>query len=518
MKIIAMYLPQYYRTKENDLWWGEGYTDWTAVKGAEALFEGHDQPRVPLNGNYYDLEKKETMQWQADLMKKYGVDGICMYHYWFKNGRRVLEKPEQNLLQWKDIDMPFCFSWANETWARSWAKIPAANPWSQKYENGKSEGTPAEKAVLVEQDYGNVESWREHFYYLLPFFKDKRYIRIDNKPVFLFYLTYDIHCLDGMISEWRKMARENGLNGLYLIGSDILEWQKEFLDAEMLSEPNTANADLVFSKVNGNSPRTTYDQLWNQILINCYQRNLKTYYQGITGVDTSPRQGEKACLTEHASPERFAFYLGEIIKKSYKAGNELLFLNAWNEWGEGMYLEPDERYSYGYLAAIPQARQCANQPLKTDIREEYIDKLYAALKEQSHRRENNLRMLSGWLFIAQLGVSLGRKLREAGFAHMAIYGMGVLGRHLYKELKANDIIIDYLIDRCQDGIDLEEPVYRLQDDLPETELIVVTVSVEAAEIVRALNVQRRIRSMTIEEVIQIYGEGDSVRKSVGERK
>ena len=381
MKIIAMYLPQYHRVEENDLWWGDGYTDWTAVSGAEALFEGHDQPRVPLNGNYYDLLKKETMQWQANLMKQYGIDGICMYHYWFKDGRRILEKPEQNLLQWKDIDMPFCFSWANERWARSWAKIQTRNVWSKKYEKG--EEVSSDTGVLLEQDYGNEKLWREHFYYLLPYFKDKRYIRIDNKPVFQFFLTYDIHCLDGMISEWRDLARKNGLAGLYLIGSDVLEWQKDFLDAEMLSEPNAANSALYFSRLNGKSERTTYDQLWNQILLNCYPRNIKTYYQGITGVDTSPRQGEKACLTEHAAPERFGFYLGEIIKKSYKAGNEILFLNAWNEWGEGMYLEPDERYEYGYLEAISQARKCYDQPLKTDIREGQITELYTALVKQS---------------------------------------------------------------------------------------------------------------------------------------
>ncbi len=112
MKIIAMYLPQYHRTPENDEWWGEGFTDWEAVKKAKPLFEGHNQPRVPLNDNYYDLLEKNTMQWQADLMHEYGIDGMCIYHYWFKDGRQVLEKPAENLLRWTDIDMPFCFCWA----------------------------------------------------------------------------------------------------------------------------------------------------------------------------------------------------------------------------------------------------------------------------------------------------------------------------------------------------------------------------------------------------------------------
>lgn len=503
MKIIAMYLPQYHRVNENDLWWGEGYTDWTAVSRAEPLFEGHDQPRVPLHNNYYDLSKKETMQWQADLMKKYGIDGICMYHYWFKDGRRILETPEQNLLQWKDIDMPFCFSWANERWARSWANIPVANVWARKYENAD---TSSENGILLEQDYGDAKLWREHFYYLLPFFQDKRYIRIDNKPVFQFFLTYDIQCLDEMISEWRELARKNGLDGLYFIGSDVLEWQKEFLDAEMLSEPNAANCDLAVLKVNGSSRNHTYDQLWNQILLNCYQRDIKTYYQGVTGVDTSPRQGKTASLTDYAKPEQFAFYMGEIIKKSYKAGNELLFLNAWNEWGEGMYLEPDERYGYGYLEALAQARKCYAQPLKLDEREEQIVELYNVLKKESRRTWSNLILLDKWLFMVQSGISIGDRLRKAGFTHMAIYGIGVLGRHLYKELKNNDITIDYLIDRNKDALEMDEPVFRIQDDLPETEMVIVTVSVEASEIAGILNDKRHIRSMTINEIMKQYGE------------
>ena len=118
MKVIAMYLPQFHRVKENDEWWGEGFTEWTAVRGAKQLFNGHYQPRIPQNRNYYDLLEKDTMLWQASLMKQYGIDGMCIYHYWFKDGRKILEKPAENLLQWKDVDMPFCFSWANETWAR----------------------------------------------------------------------------------------------------------------------------------------------------------------------------------------------------------------------------------------------------------------------------------------------------------------------------------------------------------------------------------------------------------------
>lgn len=119
VKVISMYLLQFHKVKENDEWWGEGFTEWTAARQALPLFDGHYQPHVPLNANYYDLLDKGTMQWQADLMKKYGIDGQCIYHYWFKDGRQILEKPVENLLRWTDIEMSFCFCWANESWART---------------------------------------------------------------------------------------------------------------------------------------------------------------------------------------------------------------------------------------------------------------------------------------------------------------------------------------------------------------------------------------------------------------
>ncbi len=130
-----MDLPQFHRIPENDMWWGEGFTEWTAVKAGEKFFEGQMQPRVPLDGNYYDLLNEQTMRWQADLMRKYDIYGMCFYHYYFKDGRKILEKPAENLLEWKDIEMPFCFSWANETWARSWSNINGKNAWSSKFDN-----------------------------------------------------------------------------------------------------------------------------------------------------------------------------------------------------------------------------------------------------------------------------------------------------------------------------------------------------------------------------------------------
>ena len=144
MKVIAMYLPQFHKVKENDEWWGDGFTDWVSARQAVPLFDDHYQPHIPQNRNYYDLTDKKTILWQAELMKKYGVDGVCMYHYWFKDGRKILEKPAENLLQWKDVNMPYCFCWANETWARSWSNIKG-NVWSNLSEPMKREGPSSKR-------------------------------------------------------------------------------------------------------------------------------------------------------------------------------------------------------------------------------------------------------------------------------------------------------------------------------------------------------------------------------------
>lgn len=160
MKIIAMYLPQFHTVKENNEWWGEGFTDWVSARNAIKLFENHYQPHIPFNEYYYDLLQKETMLWQANLMKQYGIDGACMYHYWFKDGRQILEKPAENLLRWQDVDMPYCFCWANETWARSWTKMENVNVWTDLCEDKKGK---QENAILLEQKYGEEKEWEKSF-------------------------------------------------------------------------------------------------------------------------------------------------------------------------------------------------------------------------------------------------------------------------------------------------------------------------------------------------------------------
>ena len=234
MKVVALYLPQFHKVPENEAWWGKDFTDWVSTKNGVPLYPDHYQPHIPFGKNYYDLLDKNSMMWQAELMQRYQVDGLCFYHYWFKDGKQMLEKPAQNLLKWNDIDIPFCFCWANMSWARSWAKMKDADFWINEDEVQTTEDG---KALLIEQTYGERADWEKHFNYLLPFFKDSRYIRVDNKPVIWIYRTDLVTCLAEMVEYWRQLAVENGLEGIYLIGSYYQPKDADILDAAVIYEP-----------------------------------------------------------------------------------------------------------------------------------------------------------------------------------------------------------------------------------------------------------------------------------------
>ena len=188
MKILAYYLPQFHEIPENNEWWGKGFTEWTNVKKAKPLFDGHYMPRIPLNENYYDLTDISTQQWQVELARKYGIYGFCMYHYWF-NGHMLLEKPINQYLEHKELDLPFCFSWANEYWTNGWVS--------------------SENKILMAHDNTDEQDWINHFNYFLPFFKDDRYIKVEGKPLLILYFPNILQRCNEMIICWRKLAIEN---------------------------------------------------------------------------------------------------------------------------------------------------------------------------------------------------------------------------------------------------------------------------------------------------------------------
>ena len=194
MKIIAFYLPQFHTIPENDEWWGEGFTEWSNVKAAKQLFENHRQPRVPLDNKYYNLLDRDTLAWQIELAKKYGVYGFCFYHYYF-DGHMLLEKPMEIMRNDPTLNIPYCISWANENWTNAW----------------KADGNVK---TLIQQTYGDKGQWRAHFEYLLPFFKDENYIKEDNRPFFVIYRPEIIPCLNEMLDYWNQLAIENGFCGM----------------------------------------------------------------------------------------------------------------------------------------------------------------------------------------------------------------------------------------------------------------------------------------------------------------
>ncbi len=480
MKIIAMYLPQFHQTEENDKWWGDGYTEWTAVRGAEPLFEGHIQPRIPLGQNYYDLLEKSTMEWQADLMGRYGIYGMCMYHYWF-NGKKVLEKPAENLLQWKDIRMPFCFSWANETWARSWSKIEGNNAWAEQYEKGKA---VRESGILLKQEYGGYEDWKRHFDYLLPFFRDDRYIKIDDKPIFIIYKPMLIECAGDMIDSWRKLALDHGLPGIYVIGTNVES--SEAFDAVYQQEPQ--HTIMRFYRDNhgkqGIDNVIDYKEL-NALIKEKYIENRgKTFLGTVTKYDDTPRRGRKGTIFENASAETFEDTLKTTLRRSKELGNEFVFVNAWNEWGEGMYLEPDTADKYAYLEAVRRALDTYDKTGDGVVNNIYAKKT-EALYRTVMRYQSYWKTFEKWMVLKQRNYGLALYFKRSHMSRIAIYGMGMMAEHLVEELKQDkDVSVAYGIDRNHSSSirSFPVPVYGPEDKLPQVDLIVVTVGYEYEKI------------------------------------
>lgn len=362
-----MYFPQFHVIKENDGWWGEGFTDWENVKSGIPQFDGHNQPRVPLANNYYDQSNIKTIEWQIALAKQYGIYGFCHYHYWF-DGKQLLEKPTNLWLENKQIDFPFCLSWANETWSRRW------------------EGKDYE--VLLEQTHpANEESWRKHFDYLIEFWKDPRAIKVEGKPVFIIYRPENITAIDDMISFWETLARLHGLLGLYIIYQQannlvhskcLKTFDAAFQFQPMLAVNSRRNSSKLilktlvlkmlyflperfFSKLT--SVKVT---LRNQVVINDYDNTWErvlqipknsptTIYPGcFVDWDNTARYKNRATIFKGASPERFEYWFSKLLKTmpQRRLPEPFIFLNAWNEWSEGAYLEPDNKHGYSYLEAI----------------------------------------------------------------------------------------------------------------------------------------------------------------------
>ena len=494
MKVISFYLPQFHDVYENSKWWGEGFTDWEPTKNAKPLFENHYQPHEPLENNYYNLMNKKVMMWQAQLMKKYNVDGQAIYHYWFKDGKKILERPAENLLLWKDVDMPFCFYWANESWIRSWSKInQVANPWmNDKYTDKDKDND----GILLKQEYGNEKEWREHFEYLLPFFKDSRYIKIDGKPLFIIYRSTNIPNLKEMLMCWKKWAAESDLNGLYVIGAYRNGHIEEVgLDAQLFHEPPRTN--IVFYERNRSSGVTQidYDEIWNYILSE-FSFDCKTFYSGFTGYDDSPRRGLRGISLVNGNPEKFCYYLAQLMAKNEVSGCDITFVNAWNEWGEGMHLEPDKKYGFKYLEAVAKAK---NE--YSEYREKYQEKKdveaknFFVLQKRCNKFELYMNCLDRWIGLVESGKSLETWIINHGYKNVGVYGYGIMGRHLITQLHNSQVKVVFVIDQQKDKLYIDIPKFNKDEQLPMCDAIIISAFFFFDEIKKGLNTEADIISL-----------------------
>ncbi len=368
-KIIAFYFPQFHEIPENNEWWGKGFTDWNLVKAAKPLYEGHNQPRVPINEDYYNPCEKKTLIRQAELAKKYGIEGFMFYHYWF-DGKLYLEKPMEVFLSNADIDISFCVAWANESWTRSWVGKPEIFLQKQLHSN-------------------NRELWTKHFEYLLPFFKDSRAIKVDGKPVFLIYQPFLIEDSDEIFDFWNELAIKNELKGLYFIAIKNHDYQSsDFLrsyDAIMKFQPREAYSSKDFNDHNLsarfqflrklphilqlyltklNQKITKYKifdsvKLWNIILNNSYRNefvnhNLKVFESAFFEWDNTARYKNKAKIFTGLTFDEKKVNLSKLMDAAHKNNSQYVFFNAWNEWSESAYLEPDKKYGFKHLEIIKE--------------------------------------------------------------------------------------------------------------------------------------------------------------------
>lgn len=347
-RIIAIHLPQYYPFPENDEWWGKGFTEWRNVTKAKPRFKGHYQPHLPADLGFYDLRLKECRLEQEKLAKAYGINGFCYYHYWF-NGHLIMEKPVEAKLQDPEENLPFMFCWANENWHRNW--------------------TAQFNKTLIEQIYSEEDDIA-HFNYLLPFFKDKRYIKVDGKPVFCVYRSALFPDFDKTVETWQKLASKEGFQ-LYICKFEVGgEWGKEYL-------PQSVDAAIEFQPMNmegWDRKYTIKSKLWKKISNKTifsshypyakyvdFQINKKAFtgYKRYPSVcpswDNSSRRVNMAysCFTG-ATPESFRKWFSHVYNSFVPFSKEenFIFINAWNEWAEGCHLEPDLRYGRGFLEAI----------------------------------------------------------------------------------------------------------------------------------------------------------------------
>ena len=375
-RFIAFYLPQFHPTPENDKWWGKGFTEWTNVAKAKPLFHGHYQPHIPADLGFYDLRLPIIREQQAELAKEAGVEGFCYWHYWFGKGKRILERPFQEVLESGNPDFPFCLGWANESWS--------SKSWTNKSSFAKNN-------LLIEQTYSK-EDYIKHFLALLPAFKDKRYITVDGKPLFYIYRPLSLPDAREFVDLWHKLALENGLPGIHLVAmsfntsfrdigkqghgkvrvpslNEAAKYYQYLLDMgfDAVNARGNARAEFMvkgrrwtFLKAGlSNILKLKLIAKFNQEKINKHlfveEEKWENVYPTIMPCwDRSPRSGKNASVYINSTPEVFEQCVRDVtnLVKNKQEEHQIVFIQSWNEWGEGNYMEPDLKYGKGYINAL----------------------------------------------------------------------------------------------------------------------------------------------------------------------
>jgi hypothetical protein len=347
MRAIAFYLPQYHPIPENDCWWGEGFTEWTNVRKARPLFKGHLQPKIPGELGYYDLRDSAARKAQAQLAERNGITGFCYWHYWF-GGKRLLERPFNEVLESGEPDFPFCLGWANESWAGVWHGEP--------------------NRILMQQSYPGPKDEEKHFRLVERAFHDPRYLKMDGKPIFYVYKPGKIPQCNRFVTHWQNLAIKSGLKGVYFIGEDVeidtrpWDYKSNGFDAIVANSPGVAFLRLarkrfqaryllprIGHRLRRQPTQYSYSDFLAHNLVNPGHDNF--YPSVVPNWDNTPRVGQRGFVLTDPNPEYFKQQLQQAVSQleNRPEDQKLLFLKSWNEWAEGNYLEPDEHFGTAYL-------------------------------------------------------------------------------------------------------------------------------------------------------------------------
>ena len=354
VKLIAFHLPQFHPIPENNEWWGNGFTEWTNVGKAKPMFKGHHQPNIPADLGFYDLRVEESRIEQAELAREYGITGFCFWHYWFA-GKRILEKPFNEILKTGKPDFPFCLGWANASWTGIWYG--------------------AKDRMLIEQTYPGNEDYTKHFYEVLPAFQDNRYVRYKNRPLFILHRAVDVPDNNQFTDIWRELAHKEGLPGIHFVANlrtkdSYFDFEKNGYDACIWENPTKMIAlsnqkskikDKILERVRGkinkklNNGPTVYE--YRDVIKYAFDEKEKinnNYPCVCPNWDNTPRSGRNGLVLQGSTPELFEKHFINAINivRNKPEEDKFIFIKSWNEWAEGNYLEPDLRFGRKYLEVI----------------------------------------------------------------------------------------------------------------------------------------------------------------------